>query len=103
MALEQYIQRIEDKLHLLLKKLQQVQGENVLLKEQIRLNEEELSAQNEAIATLSNKLQMAKIAGNTQGTPSASKEDDEEFKKEMRNRINDYMKEIDRCIALLNT
>lgn len=102
MALEQYIQRIEDKLQLLLKKLQQVQGENVLLREQIRLNEEELGAQNEAIATLSNKLQMTKIAGTTQGTP-ADKEDDEEFKKEMRNKINDYIREIDRCIAILNS
>lgn len=102
MALEQYIQRIEDKLQLLVKKLQQVQGENVLLKEQIRLNEEELSAQNDAIATLSGKLQMTKIAGNAQGAPS-NKEDDDEFKKEMRNRINDYIREIDRCIALLNS
>jgi len=102
MALEQYIQRIEDKLQLLLRKLQQVQGENALLKEQIRLNEEELGAQNEAIETLSNKLQMTKIAGNTQGSP-AGKEDDEEFKKEMRNKINDYIREIDRCIALLNS
>jgi uncharacterized coiled-coil protein SlyX len=102
MALEQYIQRIEDKLQLLVKKLQQVQGENVLLREQIRLNEEELSAQNDAIATLSGKLQMTKIAGSTQGAPS-TKEDDDEFKKEMRNRINDYIREIDRCIAILNS
>jgi uncharacterized coiled-coil protein SlyX len=102
MALEQYIERIEDKLQLLVRKLQQLQGENVLLKEQIRLNEEELSAQNDAIATLSNKLQMTKIAGNTQGKPS-NKEDDDEFKKEMRMKINDYIREIDRCIALLNS
>jgi uncharacterized coiled-coil protein SlyX len=102
MALEQYIQRIEDKLQLLVRKLQQVQGENVLLREQIRLNEEELSAQNDAIATLSNKLQMTKIAGNSQGATS-NKEDDDEFKKEMRMKINDYIREIDRCIALLNS
>jgi uncharacterized coiled-coil protein SlyX len=102
MALEQYIQRIEDKLQLLVRKLQQVQGENVLLREQIRLNEEELSAQNDAIATLSNKLQMTKIAGNSQGATS-NKEDDDEFKKEMRTKINDYIREIDRCIALLNS
>ena len=102
MALEQYIERIEDKLQLLVKKLQQLQGENALLREQIRLNEEELSAQNDAIATLSGKLQMKKIAGNTQGAPS-NKEDDDEFKKEMRNKINDYIREIDRCIAILNS
>lgn len=102
MALEQYIQRIDDKLHLLLKKLQQVQAENVLLKEQLQSQEETLATQQETIAALENKLHLARIAGATQG-PATNKEDDEEFKKEMRNKINDYIKEIDRCIALLNS
>lgn len=102
MALEQYIQRIDDKLHLLLKKLQQVQAENVLLKEQLQEQEETLAARDETIATLENKLHLAKMAVATQGTPS-SREDDEEFRKEMRSKINDYIKEIDRCIALLNS
>lgn len=101
MALEQYIQRIDEKLHLLLKKLQQVQAENVLLKEQLLEQESTLSIQQETIATLENKLHLAKMAG-AQGSP-AGKEDDEEFRKEMRNKINDYIKEIDRCIALLNS
>lgn len=102
MALEQYIQRIDDKLHLLLKKLQQVQAENVLLKEQLQSHEETLTSQLETIAALENKLHLAKIAGATQG-PASNNEDDEEFKKEMRNKINEYIKEIDRCIALLNS
>lgn len=102
MALEQYIQRIEDKLQLLLKKLQQVQGENVLLKEQIQQQEGELTARQQAISILENKLQLAKIAGAAQGSP-ATREEDDDFKKEMRSRINDYVREIDRCIALLNS
>ncbi|PSL33445.1 hypothetical protein [Chitinophaga ginsengisoli] len=102
MALEQYIQRIDDKLHLLLKKLQQVQAENVLLKEQLQAQEETLAARDETIEALENKLHLAKMAVATQGTPS-SREDDEEFRKEMRTKINDYIKEIDRCIALLNS
>jgi biopolymer transport protein ExbB/TolQ len=102
MALEQYIQRIDDKLHLLLKKLQQVQAENVLLKEQLQAQEETLAARDETIGILENKLHLAKMAVATQGTPS-SREDDEEFRKEMRSKINDYIKEIDRCIALLNS
>lgn len=102
MALEQYIQRIDDKLHLLLKKLQQVQAENVLLKEQLQEQEEILAARDETIANLENKLHLAKMAVATQGSPS-NREDDEEFRKEMRNKISDYIKEIDRCIALLNS
>jgi hypothetical protein len=103
LALEQYIQRIDEKLHLLLKKLQQVQAENVLLKEQLHEQEGTLAIQQETIAALENKLHLTKMAGATgQGTPSGS-EDDEEFRKEMRNKINDYIKEIDRCIALLNS
>lgn len=101
MALEQYIQRIEDKLQLLLKKLQQVQAENALLKEQVQTQEQELAARQQAIAALEDKLHMVKIAGAAQGTPMSAT-DDEEFKKEMRSKINDYIREIDRCIALLN-
>ncbi|MBW8688076.1 hypothetical protein [Chitinophaga rhizophila] len=103
MALEQYIQRIDDKLHLLLKKLQQVQAENVLLKEQLQEQEDILAVQQETIASLENKLHLTKMAGATgQGLP-ADAAADEEFRKEMRNKINDYIKEIDRCIALLNS
>ena len=103
MALEQYIQRIDDKLHLLLKKLQQVQAENVLLKEHLQIQEGTLTNQQETIAALENKLHLAKMAGATGQSTPASREDDEEFRKEMRNKINDYIKEIDRCIALLNS
>jgi chromosome segregation ATPase len=102
MALEQYIQRIDDKLHLLLKKLQQVQAENVLLKEQLHTQEGTIAAQQETIAALENKLHLTKIAVAAQANPYTRVED-EEFRKEMRNKINDYVKEIDRCIALLNS
>jgi predicted nucleic acid-binding Zn-ribbon protein len=102
MALEQSIQRIEDKLQLLVKKLQQVQGENALLKEQIQTQEDIITAHQANIEALENKLHLAKMAGATQGAPT-NREDDEEFKKEMRNKINDYIREIDRCIALLNS
>lgn len=102
MALEQSIQRIEDKLQLLVKKLQQVQGENVLLREQLQTLEETINAQQGIIDGMENKLHLAKMAVATQGAP-ATREEDDEFKKEMRSRINDYIREIDRCIALLNS
>jgi len=101
-ALEQHIQRIEEKLLLLLKKLQQEQADNALLKEQLQLQQEESARQLQTIAMLEEKLHLAKIAGVASGPPTTP-EEDEDFKKEMRNKINDYIKEIDRCIALLNS
>ncbi|WP_143304726.1 hypothetical protein [Chitinophaga vietnamensis] len=102
MVLEQYIQRVEEKLHLLLKKLQQVQGENVLLKEEIQSQQQELQQQQLAIQGLEDKLRLMKIAASAQGTNTVA-EEDEAFRKEIRGKINDYIKEIDRCIALLNS
>ena len=102
MALEQHIQRIEEKLQLLLKKLQQEQQENAWLKEQLQHQQQEARTQQQTIIQLEQKLHLAKIATVAAGPP-ASPEEDEDFKKEMRTRINDYIKEIDRCIALLNS
>jgi len=56
MALEQHIQRIEDKLLLLLKKLQQEQADNALLKEQLQLQQQESARQLETIAMLGRKV-----------------------------------------------
>ncbi|UYQ92066.1 hypothetical protein MKQ68_18425 [Chitinophaga horti] len=100
MELEQHIQRIEEKTHLLLKKLQQVQSDNELLHAEIDAKEQELSLAQKAIGNLEDKLKLARIASVTQGAPSA---EDEEFKKEIRRKINDYIAEIDRCIAMLNS
>lgn len=101
MVLDQYIQRIEDKLHLLLKKLQLVQSENVLLKEEVNTQRKEIATQQQALATLEDRLRLMKIADAAQGTPASVSENDA-FKKEIRGKINDYIKEIDRCIAMLN-
>jgi predicted nucleic acid-binding Zn-ribbon protein len=102
MVLEQYIQRVEEKLHLLVKKLQQVQGENALLKEEVSIQQKELQQQQQAVQGLEERLQLMKIAATAQGGTTIAAED-EAFKKEIRGKINDYIKEIDRCIALLNS
>ncbi len=101
MEIEQYIQRIEDKLQLLLKKLQQSQADNSVLREQLFQRQAELRQQQDTIASLDEKLKLAKIATVTQGTGLPEEED--AFRKEVRGKINDYIKEIDRCIALLNS
>lgn len=101
MELEQYIQRIEDKLQQLLKKLQQSQADNVMLREQLVLQQNELRQQQENITSLDEKLKLTRIATVTQGANLS--EDEDAFRKEVRGKINDYIKEIDRCISLLNT
>lgn len=101
MELEQYIQRIEDKLQQLLKKLQQSQADNVMLREQLVLQQNELRQQQDNITSLDEKLKLTRIATVTQGANLS--EDEDAFRKEVRGKINDYIKEIDRCIALLNT
>lgn len=102
MVLEQYIQRVEEKLHLLVKKLQQVQAENALLKEEVSIQQRELQQQQQAVQGLEERLQLMKIASTAQGGTTIAAED-QAFKKEIRGKINDYIKEIDRCIALLNS
>ncbi|WP_295126916.1 hypothetical protein [uncultured Chitinophaga sp.] len=100
MELEQHIQRIEEKTHLLLKKLQQVQSDNELLHAEIDAQEKALLLHQQSIAALENKLKLTKIASATKGAPTS---EDEDFKKEIRGKINDYIREIDRCIAMLNS
>ncbi|PSL49951.1 hypothetical protein CLV51_1011292 [Chitinophaga niastensis] len=102
MVLEQYIQRVEEKLLLLVKKHQQLQAENVLLKEEVKIQQQELQQQQQGLQGLEDRLQLMKIASTAQGGTSIATED-EAFKKEIRSKINDYIKEIDRCIALLNS
>ncbi|WP_343701122.1 hypothetical protein [Chitinophaga sp.] len=101
MALEQTIQRIEDKLQQLIKKLQQSQADNAMLRTQLLEHQEELRRQEAVIAGLDEKLKLARIATVTQG--NGLSEEEEAFRKEVRGKINDYIREIDRCIALLNS
>ncbi|MGX5820781.1 hypothetical protein ACWKWU_21475 [Chitinophaga lutea] len=100
MELEQYIQSIEDKLQQLFRKLQLAQADNAMLREQLTLHQQEAQQQQEAIRALDEKLKLAKIATVTQG--NGLSEDEEAFRKEVRGKINDYIREIDRCLAMLN-
>ncbi|RBL92819.1 hypothetical protein [Chitinophaga flava] len=101
MVLEQYIQRVEEKLQQLVKRLHQVQSENASLKEEINHQQQTLQQQQLAIQALEDKLHLARIAATAQGGTAVAT-DDAAFKKEIRSKINDYIREIDRCIALLN-
>ncbi|PUZ27613.1 hypothetical protein GA0116948_10392 [Chitinophaga costaii] len=104
MALEQHIQRIEEKLHLLLRKLQQVQGENTQLRMEMLEQQQAIDQQQQIIAGLEERLQLMKLASAQQGIGNNNEHaaENEAFRRDIRNKINEYIREIDRCMALLN-
>ena len=91
--LEQHIQRINEKLQLLLKQYRTAHKENEKLKKELAdikgLHTEKARQMDE----LEQKIIILKTATNNMG------EDD---KKELEKRINQYIREIDRCISMLN-
>ena len=88
------IKRIEDKIQLLLKEYQQLQKElqrlqkdNLQLREALELKTKKSNDQAQTIDVL-------KIQSFTQNDTS---------KKELEKRINNYLKEIDKCLNLLQS
>ncbi|HTL08815.1 MAG TPA: hypothetical protein VL307_11175 [Chitinophagaceae bacterium] len=91
--LEQHIQRITEKLQQLLKQYRYVQKENEKLKKElndIRALHTERSRQ---IEDLEQKVAILKTATNNMS---------EQDKKDLEKKINQYIREIDRCIAILS-
>ena len=88
------ILRIEEKVLQLLKQYQQIQKEN----QQLLKETKSTKAQLESVTTEKNRLlqqvDAMKINGSTM---------EESSKKDLEKRINLYLKEIDHCLALLNT
>ena len=91
---DEQIKRIEDKIQLLLKEYQQLQKElqrlqkdNLQLREELELKTKKSNDQAQTIDVL-------KIQSLTQNDTS---------KKELEKRINNYLKEIDKCLNLLQS
>lgn len=91
------IQRVEEKLQLLVKKYRQLGQENADLRHDLQLAAEELEKQKAISARLEDKLTSLRIASKVEGNGG------EDHEKELRGKINEYIREIDRCIALLNS
>jgi chromosome segregation ATPase len=89
---EQQLKRIQDKLRLLLKQHTAVQKENQKLKAELQTTRQQLSAQQQTADELKQQISILKM------NAGEMKEGD---KKELEKRINTYLREIDRCIALL--
>ena len=91
--LEQQLKRMNEKLQQLLKQHQLLQKENEKLKQEIQ----QMGIHHSTLSTQSEKLQQQmEILKVSKG------EMNETEKKAFEKRLNQYIKEIDRCIALLN-
>ena len=91
--IEDQLKRIQDKLQHVLKDYSGLQKENLRLKEELDKNRTQSFAHQQNIEDLKQQVDVLKIN---------SGDWNEGDKKEFEKRINSYIKEIDRCIALLS-
>ena len=90
---EQHLKRIQDKVQQLLKQHIALQKENQSLKDELESIKKETSQFRENSETLKQQVEILKYSNG---------EMDDEDKKQFEKRINTYLKEIDRCIAMLS-
>ena len=91
--LEQHIQRINEKLQQLLKQHRNLQKENEKLKKELNYIRNLQTERSRQMDELEQKVAILKTATNNMN---------DEDKKDLEKRINLYIKEIDRCIAMLS-
>lgn len=89
---EQHLKRIQDKLQQLLKQYATMQKENSRLKEDLDSAQQKILTQQQHAEELKQQVSILKLGAG---------EMNEADKKEFEKRINAYLKEIDRCIAML--
>jgi archaellum component FlaC len=90
--LQEHIRRIQEKLQQLVKQYGALQKENEKLSLQLSLLKEKENIQYQQIDELNQQVSLLKAA------KSGMSEDD---KKDFEKRINQYLREIDKCIAML--
>ena len=89
---EQHLKIIQDKLQQLLKEHSALQKENSKLKDDLLSTRTKNNEQQKNLDELKQQVSILKISSGDMS---------ENDKKEFEKRINSYLKEIDRCIALL--
>ena len=88
-----HIKRIQEKLQQLIKQHNELQKENSQLKKELERSAKQSSNHQQTIETLRQQVEVLKISSGNW---------DEQDKKEFEKRINHYIKEIDKCIALFS-
>jgi hypothetical protein len=91
--LELQLANLQNKLQLLLKQSQHLIKENISLKNEKELLVDELNKKDEAIKKMQQQIDALKF-NNTM---------DEDEKKHLEKRIDEYLREIDKCLSILNT
>jgi predicted nucleic acid-binding Zn-ribbon protein len=91
---EEQLKRIQEKLQQVLKQQSSLQKENQTLKEELNNSRKEMLQHHENIDKLKQQVEVLKLGS---GEMNAVE------KKQLEKRINAYVKEIDRCIAMLGS
>ena len=91
-AANEQIQRIEDKIQQLLKEYNLARKEMLQLQKENDRLQEQLKLQNEEILKLHQKTDALKLYAGGLGSDT---------KKDLEKRIDTYLKDIDKCLALL--
>jgi phage shock protein A len=89
---------IEAKVKILLEKNRTLQSEYETLKQEYVLLKTTNELQKEKIAELENQLKIIKLAKTVAGDT-----DNDAQRAELKRKIDEMIKEIDHCVALLNT
>ena len=92
-ATEQQLKRIQDKVQQMLKHQAALQKENARLREELDNSKAHSGIQEKDIEVLRQQVDVLRMGTNGMNAGE---------KKELEKRINGYLKEIDRCIALLS-
>jgi type I site-specific restriction endonuclease len=92
-ALEENLKRINNKLQLLLKQFMLLQKENEKLKETIKIIQLTKDNDTEQIGKLQQQVSILKTSIGQMTEPE---------KKAFEKQINQYIKEVDKCIGLLS-
>jgi chromosome segregation ATPase len=90
--MEEQLKRVQDKLQHLLKLYTSVKKENSQLREQLSAVNQQFSKQEDQIETLKQQVAVLKLNAGSWN---------EKDKKEIEKRLGTYIREIDRCIAIL--
>ena len=88
-----HIKRIQEKLQQLIRQHHELQKENSQLKKELEGSAKQSSQYQQTIETLKQQVEVLKISSGNW---------DEHDRKEFEKRINHYIKEIDKCIALFS-
>ena len=92
-VLDEFIKRIHDKLHLAIKLAGMLRRDNEKLRAELHDLKAQASQKDELIQILELRIEVLK---------SARSEMPEADKKLLEKKINQYIREVDRCLALLN-